>query len=87
MWETKQALKGGPRIDRWWWVMVEKSGPLVAAKGAGGSRDGLAFPQSPLGARRYGCGLERDEDRLRDHRLRQDVEHDADVVAAQSRFR
>ena len=30
MWETKETLEGGLRIDRWWWVMV-KAGTLVAA--------------------------------------------------------
>ena len=29
MWETKETLEGGLRIDRWWWVMV-KAGTLVA---------------------------------------------------------
>lgn len=29
MWETKETLEGGLRIDRWWWVWV-KVGALVA---------------------------------------------------------
>ena len=29
MWETKETLEGGLRIDRWWWVGV-KVGALVA---------------------------------------------------------
>lgn len=29
MWETKETLEGGLRIDRWWWVVV-KAGTVVA---------------------------------------------------------
>ena len=29
MWETKETLEGGLRIDRWWWV-VAKAGAVVA---------------------------------------------------------
>ena len=29
MWETKETLEGGLRIDRWWWVAV-KVGTLFA---------------------------------------------------------
>lgn len=29
MWETKETLEGGLRIDRWWWVLV-KVGAVVA---------------------------------------------------------
>ena len=29
MWETKETLEGGLRIDRWWWVSV-KVGALIA---------------------------------------------------------
>ena len=28
MWERKETLEGGLRIDRWWWVLV-KAGTLV----------------------------------------------------------
>lgn len=30
MWETKETLEGGLRIDRWWWVLV-KAGTVVAS--------------------------------------------------------
>ncbi len=42
MWETKETLEGGLRIDRWWWVTV-KVGALVAAGVLVGTGIGLAI--------------------------------------------
>ena len=42
MWETKEALEGGLRIDRWWWVKV-KIGAFVAVGVLLGVGTALAF--------------------------------------------
>ena len=42
MWETKETLGGGLRIDRWWWVLV-KVGALVAVSALVSLGMALAF--------------------------------------------
>ena len=42
MWETKETLEGGLRIDRWWWVIV-KGGALVVTAALVGIGMALAF--------------------------------------------
>lgn len=42
MWETKETLEGGLRIDRWWWVLV-KVGILVAVSALVSLGMALAF--------------------------------------------
>lgn len=42
MWERKETLEGGLRIDRWWWVGV-KVGVLVVTAGLTGIGMALAF--------------------------------------------
>ena len=42
MWETKETLEGGLRIDRWWWVIV-KGGTLVVVSALVGIGIALAF--------------------------------------------
>ncbi len=42
MWETKETLGGGLRIDRWWWVLA-KVGALVAVSALVSLGMALAF--------------------------------------------
>ena len=42
MWETKETLEGGLRIDRWWWVTV-KAGTVVAVSALVALGMALAF--------------------------------------------
>ena len=42
MWETRETLEGGLRIDRWWWVGV-KVGALVAVSALVSFGMALAF--------------------------------------------
>ena len=42
MWETKETLEGGLRIDRWWWVGV-KAGTLLVVAALMGIGIALAF--------------------------------------------
>ena len=42
MWDTKETLEGGLRMDRWWWVAV-KGGTFVVVSALVGIGMALAF--------------------------------------------